>query len=147
VLQIDESAMRSELQDSGRSHLPSDVLVYSIEGPFFFGAVETLERALIQTRTDPRCIVIRLGRVPFMDITGIQALEEAIRNLERRGVRVLLCEARPNVLRKLVRARLARKRTGPRSYFKAFGVALRACDPSATSTVSGIDDPIARDTK
>lgn len=147
VLRVDESAIQSELQGNGRSILPHDVLVYSIEGPFFFAAVETLERALKQTCTDPRCIVIRLGRVPFMDITGIQALEEATQDLERRGVRVLLCEARPNVLRKLVRAGLARKRTGPRRYFKAFGVALRACDPLPASTESDIDDTSAGGTQ
>ncbi|HWY26030.1 MAG TPA: sodium-independent anion transporter, partial [Nevskia sp.] len=100
----------------------------SIEGPFFFGAVENLERALAQTHADPRCIIIRLNRVPFMDITGIQALEEATQNLERRGVRVLLCDARPNVVRKLVRAGLARRGGGPRRYLRDFGTALRACD-------------------
>lgn len=131
VLRVDERAIQSELQGSGGTTLPSDILVYSIEGPFFFGAVETLERALAQSQTDPRCIVIRLGRVPFMDITGIQSLEEATQNLERRGVRVLLCEARPNVLRKLVRAGVVRKRLGRRRYVRDVGAALRACGEPA----------------
>src|SRR3546814_10891032 len=100
VLQIDENALRAELQGNGRSLLPQDVLVFSIDGPFFFGAVANLERTLAQTHADPRCIVIRLNRVPFMDITGIQALEEATQNLEKRGVHVLLCDARQSVLYK-----------------------------------------------
>src|SRR3546814_4869927 len=37
VLQIDENALRAELQGNGRSLLPQDVLVFSIDGPFFFG--------------------------------------------------------------------------------------------------------------
>ncbi len=127
VLRIEDGSIQSELRDSGVGALPPDVLVYSIEGPFFFGAVENLERALAQTHADPRCIIIRLNRVPFMDITGIQALEEATQNLERRGVRVLLCDARPNVVRKLVRAGLARRGDGPRRYLRDFGTALRAC--------------------
>ncbi len=133
VLSVDQGALQDELRASGRSGLPADVLVYSIEGPLFFGAVENLERALAQTHTDPRCIVIRLGRVPFMDITGIQSLEEASQNLERRGVRVLLCEARPTVLRKLVRAGLVGKRAGHRRYRRDLGAALKACelDPAA----------------
>ncbi|MDB5986406.1 MAG: dauA 3 [Nevskia sp.] len=136
VLRVDESAIRAELQSSDLARLPADVLVYSIEGPFFFGAVESLERALQQTHTDPRCVVIRLGRVPFMDITGIQALDEATQSLERRGVRVLLCEARTNVLRKLVRAGLVGKHRGPRRYFGKFGVALRACEEPGVTTHS-----------
>ena len=102
-------------------------MIYSIEGPFFFGAVESWERTLGRTRTDPRCIVIRLSHVPFMDITGIQALEEATENLERRGVRVLLCEARPNVLAKLTRAGLVGEQAGKERYFQELSDALRAC--------------------
>ncbi|MDB5970793.1 MAG: yvdB [Hydrocarboniphaga sp.] len=132
VLRLDGSAIQPELEMSGRMHLPSDLLIYSIEGPLFFVAVENLERALEQTHTDPRGVVIRLGHVPFMDITGIQTLEESIHNLERRGVRVMLCEARTNVLHKLVRAGVVRKRPGPLRYFRNLEAALRAFDePSA----------------
>ncbi len=83
-----------------------DVLIYSIEGPFFFGATEALERTLAATHTDPRWLVLRLGRVPFMDITGIQALEESVASLRRRRVRVLLCEANERVYKKLQDAEL-----------------------------------------
>ncbi|WP_428375627.1 SulP family inorganic anion transporter [Lichenicoccus sp.] len=103
--------------------LPPGVLVYAIEGPFFFGAVDTLERALGHTRTDPRCLILRLGHVPFMDITGLQALQEAAGNLERRGVKVVFCEANMRVLRKLLRAGLL-PRGGPRRYCSTLAIAL-----------------------
>jgi sulfate permease, SulP family len=121
VLRVDEGELQSNLP------IPPDVMIYSIEGPFFFGAVESWERTLGRTRTDPRCIVIQLARVPFMDITGIQALEEATENLERRGVRVLLCEARANVLAKLTRAGLVGEQAGKERYFQNLSEALRAC--------------------
>jgi sulfate permease, SulP family len=136
VLRLDPEALRSELRDAGRLQLPAGILVYAIEGPFFFGAVETLERALLQTHSDPRCIVIRLGRVPFMDVTGIQTLEEATRNLERRGVQVLLCEARANVLRKLVRAGLVGRHVAPQRYVARFAEALQRGE-AATAADSG----------
>ncbi|HSW12439.1 MAG TPA: SulP family inorganic anion transporter, partial [Solimonas sp.] len=116
-----------ELVAQGHPPLPPDLLVYDIDGPFFFGAVETLEQALAQTRSDPRCIVIRLGRVPFMDITGLQTLEEAIHNLERRGVRVLLCEANPRVLRKLARTGIVQREADPPRYYRDLTLALAAC--------------------
>lgn len=85
-------------------NVPDDVLVYSINGPIFFAAVDTFERALASTHTDPRALVLRLGRVPFMDITGIQALEEIIDKLRDRNVDVILCEANTRVEIKLERA-------------------------------------------
>lgn len=128
VLKLDENQLKRELVDSGLTDLPANVLVYSIEGPFFFGAVESLERVLGQTQTDPRCIVIRLLRVPFIDITGLQTLEEAMQNLEKRGVRVVLCEANARVLRKLVRAGIIKRDEQPPRYFRDLGPALQDCD-------------------
>ncbi|WP_343576310.1 SulP family inorganic anion transporter [Pseudomonas sp.] len=90
-----------ELRGRGLADLPPGVLVYSIEGPLFFGAAETFERALVTTHTDPKVLIIRLRRVPFMDITGLQTLREVIEDLQRRGIEVRLCEANSRVLRKL----------------------------------------------
>ncbi|AGI22117.1 SulP family inorganic anion transporter [Pseudomonas sp. MT3] len=90
-----------ELRGRGLAELPPGVLVYSIEGPLFFGAAETFERALAQTHTDPKVLIIRLRRVPFMDITGLQTLQEVIEDLQRRGIEVRLCEANARVLGKL----------------------------------------------
>ena len=90
-----------ELRGRGLAELPPGVLVYSIEGPLFFGAVETFERALVTTHTDPKVLIIRLRRVPFMDITGLQTLQEVIEDLQRRGIEVRLCEANARVLGKL----------------------------------------------
>lgn len=88
----------------GIESLPADTLVYDIEGPLFFGAVENLERALLSTHTDPKTLVIRLRLVPFMDITGIQMLESVIAKLTKRGIRVVICEANTRVHRKLEKA-------------------------------------------
>jgi SulP family sulfate permease len=103
----DPAALQRELAGTLTEPLPRDVMVYAIDGPFFFGAAEVLERTLAATHRDPRCLIIRLGRVPFMDMTGLQALEEAIASLRRRKVRVLLCEANERVARKLADAEVA----------------------------------------
>ncbi|WP_129644537.1 SulP family inorganic anion transporter [Peristeroidobacter agariperforans] len=83
---------------------PPGILAFAVEGPFFFGAVENFERALAATRTDPEVLIIRLRWVPFMDITGLQTLEEVIRDLQRRKVRVMLTGANERVAGKLRRA-------------------------------------------
>lgn len=98
-----------ELAQEGQGKLPADVLVYTVEGPFFFAAVEAFDRALADTHTDPKVLVVRLGHVPFMDATGLQALEEVVTDLQERGVRVILIEANPRVRRKLQKMGLIEK--------------------------------------
>ena len=126
VRQATEEELELELERHGFDDLPKDVLVYAVEGPFFFGAVENFERALAGTHTDPRVLIIRLRWVPFMDITGLQTLEEAIRDLHRRGVRVILSGANERVQAKLEKAGVI-ELVGPGNSVKGFGEALAAC--------------------
>jgi SulP family sulfate permease len=86
--------------------VPKDTVVYSIDGPFFFGAAEYLEKTLRRSQNKVRTVVIRMGRVPFMDATGLSALDEIVADFQRVGTRVVLCEVRANVLEKLERARI-----------------------------------------
>jgi len=105
---VDATELHEELAARGAGPLPPGVLVYKVEGPFFFGAVENFERALNFTHTDPRVLILRLRWVPFMDITGVQALEEAIEDLQGRGVRVMITGANPRVTEKLAKAGVIR---------------------------------------
>ncbi len=99
--QLDDSDLLVDLRQRGLSRLPDGLLVYEIAGPIFFGAVESFERALLQTHSDPDMLIIRLRHVPFMDATGLQTFEEVIGKLKKRRVDVLICEANPRVVQKL----------------------------------------------
>lgn len=81
--------------------VPEDVVVYAVEGPFFFGAVEQFEGALQHTGTDPKGIIIKLADVPFIDLTGIVALKDSVDSLAKRGIRVALCSASPVIAERL----------------------------------------------
>jgi SulP family sulfate permease len=98
---VGAQALNAELLQVGLKELPANVVVFEIAGPMFFGAVENFRRALLEMRPPPATLIVRLDRVPFMDITGIQSLEEVIGKLRKRGVRVLLCEANERVYGKL----------------------------------------------
>lgn len=123
VQQVVEEELANQLHSNGQKSLPPGVLVYTIEGPLFFGAAETFERALSQTHTDPELLVICLKRVPFMDITGLQTLEEVIQQLHERQIVVKLCEANGKVLGKLEKAGILRL-LGPGHYHQTLGTAL-----------------------
>ena len=96
--------------------VPKDTVVYSIDGPFFFGAAEYLEKTLRRSQNKVRTVVIRMGRVPFMDTTGLSALDEIVADFQRVGTRVVLCEVRANVIEKLERARIL-ARVGARGVY------------------------------
>jgi SulP family sulfate permease len=104
VLQLNSHDLSREFADRSLNDLPPGVRVYSVEGPFFFGAVENFERALVGAREDLKVLIIYLKRVPFMDITGLQTLEEIIHDMHQRGVRVILTGANPRVTGKLEKA-------------------------------------------
>lgn len=127
-----EEELAREFRRQDLTQLPPGVLVYAVEGPFFFGAVENFERALAGAHLDPRVLIIRLKWVPFIDITGLQTLEEAIRGLQRRGVQVMLTGANERVQGKLERAGLL-ELIGRDNSFKDFREALAACRERAAT--------------
>lgn len=104
VKQQTASELFNEYFKEQESLLPSDILVYTVDGPFFFGAMEAFERALKNTHTEPRVLIIRLRWVPLIDMTGISALEEVVRDLHKRHIRVILVGAHPRVETKLQKA-------------------------------------------
>jgi sulfate permease, SulP family len=94
------SVVARELQDGDedeadpyalkRREVPAGVVVYEIDGPFFFGAAEKFRETLGQVATRPKVLIIRLRKVPAMDSTGIHALRQVIRRATHDGVLVLL---------------------------------------------------------
>lgn len=81
--------------------LPAGTVVFTIDGPFFFGAAERLENALETAHAHADTLVLRFGRVPLIDSTGMQSLWDLLDTCKRAKTRLVICEARPNVLKKL----------------------------------------------
>lgn len=101
VKQQSETALLHELSPQQIKRLPEGVVVYSMEGPFFFAAVDALEHALASGPAGTKVVVIRLLWMPFIDVTGLQVLEDTVARLQKEGVRVVFTEANPRVYRKL----------------------------------------------
>ena len=124
VHRASEQELHEELSRQGVTTLPGNVAVYSVDGPFFFGAVENFERALHERKIEAGTVIIRLRWVPFIDITGLQALEEAIIELHKRGVRVMLTGANARVEGKLEKAQII-ELVGRENFFKTFLEAMQ----------------------
>ncbi len=104
--------------------LPKDAVVYSIQGPLFFGVAKKIEYAFATTHADLKNVIFRLKYVPFMDITGLQTFKELIKRLGGQGVTVYLCEANAKVTHKIMRVGISRW-IGANQVFHTFREAVK----------------------
>jgi SulP family sulfate permease len=81
-----------------RTAIPKGVIVFEINGPFFFGAVETFRETLDHLAEHPKMLIIRMRDVLALDSTGIHALRDVMRRSRRDGTDVLLADVQPQPL-------------------------------------------------
>lgn len=81
--------------------VPEGVVIYRIEGPFFFGAAEKLETALARASAQPRIVIFRMRNVPAIDASGLHALEIALEKFARKDVRLILSGVQPQPMKLL----------------------------------------------
>ncbi len=67
--------------------LGSRVYIKHLDGPLFFGFVSSF-RTIMQELPNLEVLIIRMDRVPYIDQSGLYALEDAILELQGRGVAV-----------------------------------------------------------
>lgn len=87
-----------------KDQLPRGVVLYEIAGPLFFGAAEKAMTALHRIDEHIAAIIIDLGGVPAIDVTGIIALESAIERLHADAVFVALAGVQGQPARALNKA-------------------------------------------
>jgi len=96
-----------ESQEQDRQlELPSEVAVYAIRGPLFFGAAEKAMGVLQRIRGNVRVVIIDMGDVPMMDMTGMVALESLLGRLKRGGTMVVVSNLAPRIRHMFDRAGL-----------------------------------------
>ena len=71
------------------SSIGNRVLIKRVNSSLFFGSVAGFRRKL-SNLPDADVLVLRMSRVPYIDQSGLYAIEDSVLELERRGVQVLL---------------------------------------------------------
>jgi len=84
--------------------IPSDVAILRIHGPFLFGTTQKLEESTSDLTSFPAIVILRLRNMTALDATGLHALEVFAERLRESGRTLLLCGARAQPARLLVRA-------------------------------------------
>jgi SulP family sulfate permease len=75
--------------DEERALLAQHIVAYRLDGPLVFAAAHRFLLELSEV-ADVRVIILRMSRVSTIDATGARVLGDAISQLERRGITVLL---------------------------------------------------------
>lgn len=75
---------------SRRNNLPKDVVLYSINGPLFFGAAERAIGALRSIGKDVKAIIFDLNDVMAIDMTGLVAMEGVLAELKVHGIKTVM---------------------------------------------------------
>lgn len=60
-----------------------------LKGPLFFGSTNSFYEFSTQINNDARIVIVRLGRMQYIDQSGVYAMEEMIQELKKREVLVL----------------------------------------------------------
>ena len=87
--------------------LPPDVQVFELYGSLFFGAVGKIETLPALVATETRTVVLEMHRLVLVDTSGIAALQQLHRNLQRRGILLVLASVNEQPLSLIRRSGLA----------------------------------------
>ncbi|WP_341199846.1 SulP family inorganic anion transporter [Croceibacter atlanticus] len=71
-------------------NLREEVFVKRLEGPLFFGSTTGFQNLSTQVPSSATHIILRMGKVPYIDQSGLYALEDILFDLTRRNVKVFI---------------------------------------------------------
>jgi SulP family sulfate permease len=103
----EDKAGNNGSESINRFPVPAGVEIFEISGPLFFGAAYKFKDAIKQIEKPPRILIIRMGKVPIIDATGLRTLKEVHKESQRRGTKIILAEVHSQqVMEELKDARL-----------------------------------------
>ena len=71
-------------------HLPKGIEVYEIDGPFFFGVANKFDDLMRGIGERANIRIIRMRKVPFIDATGLNNLQNLCKNSRKEKIQVIL---------------------------------------------------------
>lgn len=71
------------------------VYIQRLGGPVFFGSITGFNKVMHDVPKDVNTVIIRMRRVTFMDQSGAYAMETAIKDLQAKGIEVLMTIIQP----------------------------------------------------
>jgi sulfate permease, SulP family len=85
-----ERAREHALHDK---HIPGNVAIFKVVGPFLFGATDKLAAAVAHAGELPLVVILRLRYMSAIDATGLKAIQDLADSLRVSGRTLLICGA------------------------------------------------------
>ena len=83
----DESGLTDEIKHQ--------IYIQRLNGPIFFGSITRFQEVMHDVPDNVKIVIIRMRLVSFMDQSGLYAMETAIKDLQAKGVTVLMTIIQP----------------------------------------------------
>lgn len=87
VTPLKEEAWKDEA--SFPENLKEEVFIKHIKGPLFFGSTSEFQQLAEQIPETANTVIIRLGRMQYMDQSGLYAMEDVLQDLNNKNIEVL----------------------------------------------------------
>jgi SulP family sulfate permease len=71
------------------TNLKEEVFIKHLKGPLFFGSTSDFQALTQQIPNTAKIVILRLGRMQYMDQSGLYAMEDMLQDLKKNGVEVL----------------------------------------------------------
>lgn len=85
---VDKPALDEMSENTDLKQIPKNAMVYEIFGALFFGAANDFLDVV--NKEGKNVLIFRMRNVPVMDISGLEALEEALETCNKRDMTLLL---------------------------------------------------------
>ena len=70
-------------------NLKEEVFIKHLKGPLFFGSTSDFQQLTAQIPDTASWVIIRLGRMQYMDQSGLYAMEDMLQELDKKNIQVL----------------------------------------------------------
>ena len=72
--------------------LREEVFIKHLKGPLFFGSTSDFQNLTLQIPETASMVILRLGKMQYMDQSGLYAMEDMLQGLQAKGVDVLFVD-------------------------------------------------------
>ena len=84
---LNKVSKKVETQMVSEGHDCPQITIYNVEGPLFFGVAQTFQQTIMNTiNHKPKVLLLRMGKVPFIDLTGEANLASIVKDFSKHGI-------------------------------------------------------------
>ncbi|KAI3891542.1 hypothetical protein MKX03_033089 [Papaver bracteatum] len=149
---VSNSAMYRDIEQYPSVEKVPGVLILQLGSPIYFANCTYVrerisrwmdhEQSISDSKsTDIEHIILDMGGVSAIDITGIGMLTEVLKSIERKGINVLIANPKMEVMEKLMLSKLV-DTIGKDSIFLSINDAVEACRFTLRSSKIGVDSKV-----